>query len=608
MKFQRSTLNSQLSTLLFAAFFVSPLRAQVVIGNNAVTPRPFSLLEMETTYRKGGLRLPQLTNAQCDSLAIIFTSGGFSAKEAQAAKGLVVYNTGAGCVEYWDAGQWNSLCNDGSIYFTQEGNERILNDIADAFPSGGNTLTLIPHDTQECTTKNPPYTVDVRFGAEYAYATPVSPPETNGKFDLKMDKNTSIQPRIAILRVTDNCSDKYHDFLVFQDGAVCSNPSINSTTGLTQTISQGSNVVMSVTASSSIEPLNYQWYWGQGSDISESYAVGGAQSNVFSTTLSTVGVYYFWCKVSNICGEVSSAMFTMTVDCRPAQPSIIAGDTLVYKNAIKNYWVVRVPGVSYNWTLPAGWTQTAGESTNSITVKVGSSGGTISVTMDNGCGAGTGPARTMPVNVATCGAYTSRNPDVWREFLCWNLGADFSADPFVPSPDLNGDYYHWGQPTPATSVFGIIGAWGSTYNASNIYGVDDFYNDEGTTVKSATDPCPDGYRVPNFDEWSNVGETAKVYNLRTNKGTWLDYPGSVSAWGGTMLGEALFLPAAGSYSATGLFDSRGYGGGYWSSSAYIPGMLPASNAAALYFMYPDDNIGVEGQARLAGNSIRCIKE
>jgi len=596
MKYKRSTLNFQLSTLLVAVLFAAPMRAQVVIGNNSATPRPFSLLEMETTYRKGGLRLPQLTSAQCDSLATVFTSGGFSPTEAQDAKGLVVYNTGDGCVEYWNAGQWNSLCDDRLIYFVQDGNDRVLKDINNPFPpfaAGGGSLTLTPHDSPECSASTP-YTADIRMGSEYAQVTPITP--ATGKFSLTLSINTTNQSRIAILRITNKCTGSFQDFLVLQDAEVCSNPTITSTTGLTQTISSGSNIVMTVTATSSIKPLNYQWYWGKNDNIAESLPVGGAQSDVLSTTLSSEGVYYFWCKVSNVCGEVTSSMFTIALNCRPAQPNPIVGDKIVYKNGIATFWVVKVPGVSYNWSIPSDWTQIAGGNSNSITVKVGAESGTISVTPDNGCDAGSGLSRTMEVSVAACGAYTG---GVWREFMCWNLGADFSADPFEPAKALNGDYYRWGQPVPAGSVDGVIGVWNSTYNDSYVWG-NGADGDLTTTLKSATDPCPDGYRVPNQNEWSGLVDNAKL-----NKPAGVDWVGNDNIWLGSMYGGSLFLPSAGTCGNLGV-ATRGIIAEYWSSAFSI---VSATNRYG-YLFFTDASSSTSTGFTVAGVDyalpVRCI--
>ena len=82
----------------------------------------------------------------------------------------------------------------------------------------------------------------------------------------------------------------------------------------------------------------------------------------------------------------------------PGQPSAITGDInpcagvsgLVYS-------VVAVSGISYQWTVPSGWSITSGQGTSSITAISGTTGGSIVVSPSNLCG--TGSARTLVVTV-----------------------------------------------------------------------------------------------------------------------------------------------------------------------------------------------------------------
>ena len=71
----------------------------------------------------------------------------------------------------------------------------------------------------------------------------------------------------------------------------------------------------------------------------------------------------------------------------------------------QTYSVTNVAGVTYNWAFPAGWTQTGGTTTNSITVTVGAGIGNITVTPSNACGNGT--AQTLAVTNTTVPAQPS---------------------------------------------------------------------------------------------------------------------------------------------------------------------------------------------------------
>ncbi len=87
----------------------------------------------------------------------------------------------------------------------------------------------------------------------------------------------------------------------------------------------------------------------------------------------------------------------------PGQPDAISGTTTPLEGTSLNYSVVNDPGVAYAWTFPSGWVQTAGGTTNSVTVTTGAGSGNIEVTPSTTCG--TGPIRTLavvtsPANIA----------------------------------------------------------------------------------------------------------------------------------------------------------------------------------------------------------------
>jgi len=111
----------------------------------------------------------------------------------------------------------------------------------------------------------------------------------------------------------------------------------------------------------------------------------------------------------------------------PLPPSVITGPTCVTSithPSYLEYAVVNVPGTTYEWTLPAGWTQVSGGNTNSITVKppdynpsdiLGYTGTvTISVTAKNDIGMS---APSVSSNI------TYQNIPL-PTFAPYNLGAD----------------------------------------------------------------------------------------------------------------------------------------------------------------------------------------
>jgi len=103
-----SIINYQLSIFLIAVFFVLPLKAQVNIGS-VEDPHQFSILELTTTKdNNGGLRMPQLDNDERNAVQAKFNE---NTATAEAAKGLIIYNTETGCLEFWNGKEWISLCS-----------------------------------------------------------------------------------------------------------------------------------------------------------------------------------------------------------------------------------------------------------------------------------------------------------------------------------------------------------------------------------------------------------------------------------------------------------------------------------------------------------------
>ncbi len=166
----------------------------------------------------------------------------------------------------------------------------------------------------------------------------------------------------------------------------CSAPSIIAHPQ-SQTVCESDNVTFTVVADGT--GLTYQWKKG-GSNISgetsTSYTISGVVSG-------DAGDYT--CEVIGTCGSVTSNIAVLTVNPLPSQPSAITGETAPCEGDNETYSVTNVPGVTYAWDLPAGWTGSS--TTNSITVTVGATSGNVTVTPSNSCGAGT--SRSLAVTV-----------------------------------------------------------------------------------------------------------------------------------------------------------------------------------------------------------------
>jgi len=107
MKSLKNQTSLLMTILTIVWVFTLPVNAQVNIGSKE-TPHKFSILELIST--NGGLRMPQLTTAERDSLDL--------ASNPNAARGLWIYNKDTDCLEYWNGSAWISHCADVLHVFT----------------------------------------------------------------------------------------------------------------------------------------------------------------------------------------------------------------------------------------------------------------------------------------------------------------------------------------------------------------------------------------------------------------------------------------------------------------------------------------------------------
>jgi LruC domain-containing protein len=120
-------------------------------------------------------------------------------------------------------------------------------------------------------------------------------------------------------------------------------------------------------------------------------------------TPSAVGIYNYSIPLSGGCGSVN-ATGTITVNpAAPATPGTISGTTAQCAGlASQTYSIAAVTNAtSYTWTVPTGWSITAGTVTNSITVTVGASGQNGNVTVKATNSGGTSAAQTLAVTASS---------------------------------------------------------------------------------------------------------------------------------------------------------------------------------------------------------------
>lgn len=131
---------------------------------------------------------------------------------------------------------------------------------------------------------------------------------------------------------------------------------------------------------------------------------GGENSNEYATySLSAGATYYVRVYDYNSSGSSypTTTDFTIAVStvsiAVPAQPSAIVGPGSICQGTTASYSVTNVGGITYNWSLPAGWSGSS--TTNSITIGTNGTAGTITVTATNVCGSSSPRTLTLSSGV-----------------------------------------------------------------------------------------------------------------------------------------------------------------------------------------------------------------
>jgi hypothetical protein len=273
------------------------------------------------------------------------------------------------------------------------------------------------------------------------------------------------------------------------------------------------------------------------------------------------------------------------------------------------------PGTVYEWFVNGvSLTNPDGNTSNIISYTPPTTDRyVISVNAHNWCV--TPPLDPITIIVG-CGAFIASGE--WRVFMCHNLGAVDSADPFTPDKKLFGDYYQWGQntiaafgPNDATNPDGLNGTW------ENSSALDGAWTDGS---KAADDPCPTGFRVPTRAEWLGVFNNS--LNPQTSVGNYVGAtnPNASTTYDcGIRLGDCLYLPATGyrTYDL-GNLRYRGHQGEYWTTThledhfhaygvrfgnKYSDG--PGDDS---YLITTGTEAPADGTNRTRGYQVRCIAE
>ena len=200
------------------------------------------------------------------------------------------------------------------------------------------------------------------------------------------------------------------------------------------------------------------------------------------------------------------------------------------------------------------------------------------------------------------GATSATPGDVGALGLLYQWGR---KDPFLGSSSINSSTLAqstitWPSSVSSDASNGTIEyavSHPTTFITLNVRNYDWYYTGSSSTddtrwttsnrTKSIYDPCPSGWRVPDFENWNSlIDHYDRIYS-DTNKG--------VTFIGRTYVNQLIWYPGTGRYDELGFFTASGLGF-FWDSSP-LSGMW-----------FDDNTISRPGFPGSCCHSVRCIRE
>ena len=202
----------------------------------------------------------------------------------------------------------------------------------------------------------------------------------------------------------------------------------------------------------------------------------------------------------------------------------------------------------------------------------------------------------------SCGAAID-NKGGWLEFMCHDLGADTSLDPFTLALGLSGNKYQFGVASPVLSA---------AQDKSQTGAISGWINEPMTSLldwdTDRENPCPTGWTIPSEEQLEAVIEN----NILTSVG-----PFNPTGGGGFMVGEFILLNNSGMRDAGNgrLDNTRGRVGVYWTKTMGLNANLGAMGyGRSLRFGshlgngYVMNTPFFWGELKTSGASVRCVAE
>ncbi|MDO8316304.1 MAG: choice-of-anchor D domain-containing protein, partial [Flavobacterium sp.] len=275
-----------------------------------------------------------------------------------------------------------------------------------------------------CSSSSQIYSVTSAAGVTYVWAFPAGWVQTAGGTTSSVTVTTNGTSGNVSVTPSNACGNGTTRTLAVTPTTVPGQPS-TITGNATPCI--GASLTYSVT---NISGTTYSWILPSG----WSQTAGGTTSSITVTVGATAGNIEVI--PSNTCGSGTARTFSASPIMGAAQPSTITGSTTTCQGTSLTYSVTNIAGVTYTWTFPVGWTQTAGGTTSTITVTAGASSGNIQVTPSTACGSGT--ARTLAVTATAIPTITSTTPGSRTGIGTVNLSAAASGGTISWYANLTG--------------------------------------------------------------------------------------------------------------------------------------------------------------------------
>lgn len=228
-------------------------------------------------------------------------------------------------------------------------------------------------------------------------------------------------------------------------------------------ISGPASVCKNNTETYSVGPIagatSYTWSVPSGATIQSGQGTTSI-SVLFGNSASSGNVSVFG---SNGAGNGPASNLAVSVKSVPAAAGAIAGNNAPCESSTQSYSVNNVSGVTYTWTVPAGWNIVSGQGSNAINVVAGAMGGNLTVLPSNTCGSGLSSSITVSVGLT---AQTPTSPEGPTEVDLLNVTTSEYT-----SMSANASSYLWQiAPAEAGTINGSTSTatvtWNSTFTGT----------------------------------------------------------------------------------------------------------------------------------------------